>query len=372
MSTTQNLNQLDTLFRPFQLKSLNLKNRIVMAPMTRSFSPNGIPGDNVAEYYKRRAENEAGLILTEGTVIDRTASSNDPNIPHFYGQEALAGWKNVVDGVHAVGGAIAPQIWHMGVMPQLGEWLPATPFEGPSGYVSEGKMGGVEMSENDITDTIAAYASAAADAKRLGFDTVELHGAHGYLIDQFFWEGVNKRTDAFGGKTLAERSRFAVEVTKAVRAAVGDDFAIIMRLSQWKQQDLTVRLAPTPAEMEAWLNPMADAGVDIFHCSQRRFWELEFEGSDLNFAGWAKKISGKATITVGSVGLSGEFMAAFAGETSQPKSIDELVNRMEKGEFDLVAVGRALLADPEWIKKVTEGRSNELKGFTKEALATLV
>jgi len=372
MNTTENIAGLDTLFRPFKLKSLNLKNRIVMAPMTHSFSPNGIPGDNVAEYYKRRAEGQAGLILSEGTVIDRVASSNDPNIPHFYGETALAGWKKVIDGVHAAGGAMAPQIWHMGVMPQQGDWLPLAPFEGPSGYVSEGKKGGIAMSENNLTDTIAAYASAAADAKRLGFDSVELHGAHGYLIDQFFWGAVNERTDAFGGKTLPERSQFAVEVIKAVRAAVGEDFAIIIRLSQWKQQDLSVKLAATPDEMEAWLNPMADAGIDVFHCSQRRFWEPEFEGSDLNFAGWAKRVSGKATITVGSVGLSGEFMAAFQGEASQPSSIDKLLDRMEKGEFDLVAVGRALLADPQWIKKVTEGRDHELKGFTKDALATLV
>ncbi|MGI4729502.1 MAG: NADH:flavin oxidoreductase [Janthinobacterium lividum] len=372
MSTTANIDGLDTLFRPFKLKSLNLKNRIVMAPMTRSFSPNGTPGDNVADYYRRRAEGQAGLILTEGTVIDRVASSNDPNIPHFYGTAALNGWKKVIEDVHAAGGAAAPQIWHMGVMSPQGNWLPSTPFEGPSGYVAEGKIGGIAMTENDIADTIAAYASAAADAKRLGFDSVELHGAHGYLIDQFFWGAINERTDAFGGKTLPERSRFAVEVIKAVRAAVGEDFAIIIRLSQWKQQNLNVKLAPTPDEMAAWLNPMAEAGVDIFHCSQRRFWEPEFDGSDLNFAGWAKKLTGKATITVGSVGLSGEFMASFSGESSQPKSIDELLNRMEKGEFDLVAVGRALLADPDWIKKVTEGRTADLKGFTKEALSTLV
>jgi 2,4-dienoyl-CoA reductase-like NADH-dependent reductase (Old Yellow Enzyme family) len=112
--------------------------------------------------------------------------------------------------------------------------------------------------------------------------------------------------------------------------------------------------------------------VDIFHCSQRRFWEPEFEGSDLNFAGWAKKVSGKATITVGSVGLTGEFLAAFAGESSQPSSLDELVRRMDRGDFDLVAVGRPLLSDPFWVKKIHEQRTNELKGFSKEALGELV
>jgi 2,4-dienoyl-CoA reductase-like NADH-dependent reductase (Old Yellow Enzyme family) len=363
----------DSLFRPFSLKSLNIKNRIVMAPMTRSFSPNGIPTPDVAAYYRKRAEGEVGLILSEGTVIDRVSSSNDANIPHFYGEQALAGWQNVVNGVHAVGGAMAPQIWHMGVMNNHHSgWLPAEPFEGPSGLNKPGFNNGKTMTDADIADTITAFGRAAADAKRLGFDCVEIHGAHGYLIDQFFWEGTNERTDIYGGKTLAERSRFATEVIKEVRKQVGDDFAIIIRLSQWKPADYNYKLAKTPQEMEAWLNPLADAGVDIFHCSQRRFWEPEFEGSDLNFAGWAKKITGKATITVGSVGLSGEFLAAFAGESSVPSSIDELLRRMDYNEFDLVAVGRPLLADPNWVKKIYEGRNNELRGFSKAALGELV
>jgi len=228
------------------------------------------------------------------------------------------------------------------------------------------------MSESDIADTIAAFGRAAADAKRLGFDCVEIHGAHGYLIDQFFWEGTNERTDSYGGKTLSERSRFAVEVIKELRRQVGEDFAIIIRLSQWKPADYTYQMAKTPQELEAWLNPMADAGIDIFHCSQRRFWENEFDGSDLNFAGWAKKITGKATITVGSVGLTGEFLAAFGGESSQPSSLDELMRRMDRGDFDLVGVGRPILADPNWVQKIREGRTDELKGFTKEALSKLV
>ena len=124
--------------------------------------------------------------------------------------------------------------------------------------------------------------------------------------------------------------------------------------------------------MEQWLTPMADAGVDIFHCSQRRFWEPEFESSDLNFAGWAKKVTGKATITVGSVGLSGEFLAAFAGESSSPSSLDELLRRMDRGDFDLVGVGRAILADPNWTEKVKNHRTADLKGFSKEALGQLL
>lgn len=170
---------------------------------------------------------------------------------------------------------------------------------------------------------------------------------------------------------MAERARFAVELIRAVRTGVGPDFPICLRISQWKLQDYAAKLATTPKEMEAWLVPLVFAGVDIFHCSQRRFWEPEFPESDLNFAGWAKKLTGKTTITVGSVGLSGDFLAAFQGESSAPSKLDELLRRYDRGDFDLVAVGRALLADAAWAQKIHEGHSSELIGFSKEALATL-
>jgi 2,4-dienoyl-CoA reductase-like NADH-dependent reductase (Old Yellow Enzyme family) len=348
-----------SLFKPFQYKTLNLRNRFVMAPMTRSQSPNGMPTQAVVDYYTRRAEGEVGLILSEGTVIDRPASSNDNNIPRFHGP-ALAEWKKVIQSVHQHHGQMGPQIWHMGKMaPHRSGWLPPAPFEGPE-----------SMSIDDIARTIDAFAHSAGEARKLGFDCVELHGAHGYLIDQFFWEGMNQRTDRFGGKTIGERSRFALEVIQAVRKAIGPELALIIRLSQWKQQDYAAKLAHTPREMEEWLIPMAEAGVDLFHCSQRRFWEPEFEGSDLNFAGWAKKITGRPTITVGSVGLSGDFIGAFAkGESSTTQGLEELVRRFDRGDFDLVSVGRALLQDPNWVKKVKAGETDQLEGFANESLA---
>jgi 2,4-dienoyl-CoA reductase-like NADH-dependent reductase (Old Yellow Enzyme family) len=363
---------LDSLFRPFQVKTLKLPNRIVMAPMTRSFSPKGVPTTQVADYYQRRAEAAVGLIISEGTVIQRPASSNDPNVPHFWGEDALKGWKKVIDQVHQAGGVMAPQLWHMGaVRNRRTDWLPPGPFEGPSGLSSPGKALGEAMSDAAIADTIAAFAQAAADARTLGFDAIELHGAHGYLIDQFFWAGTNLRSDAYGGAKPVQRGKFAAEILKAVRAAVGPDYPVIIRLSQWKQQDFTARLAQTPQEMEAWLRPLADAGADIFHCSQRRFWEPEFEGSDLNFAGWAKKLTGTPSITVGSVGLNGDFIAAFGGESSKPASLDELLRRLDRGDFDLVAVGRALLNDPQWVPKIREVRHDELIDFSPASLASL-
>jgi len=339
----------DALFRPFRLKGLDLPNRIVMAPMTRVKAPGGIPGPANAAYYRRRAEGVVGLILTEGTVVDRPASRNERGIPLFHGDAALAGWRGVLDAVHAAGGRIGPQLWHTGATVGSG-WEPDAPVESPSGLLAPDQPRGVAMTEADIAATIAAFARAAADAQANGFDVIELHGAHGYLIDEFFWAGTNRRTDDWGGATIAERSRFALEIVKAVRAAVGPDFPVILRVSQWKQQDYAARLANTPDEMTAWLAPLVDAGVDILHCSQRRFWEAEFpeiDGEDgLNFAGWAKKLTGAPTISVGSVGLDGDFSEAFSGVGAPASALDGLVARMERDEFDLIAVGSALLTDP--------------------------
>lgn len=364
----------DALFRPFRLGSLDLPNRIVMSAMTRSKAPNGIPGPANAAYYRRRAEGGVGLIVSEGTVVDRPSSRNDPGIPFFHGAAPLAGWGGVIDAVHAAGGRMGPQIWHTGSTST--GWEPPDPVESPSGLLAPGQPRGRAMSEEDVADTVAAFGRAAGEAKRLGFDTVEIHGAHGYLIDEFFWEGTNARTDRWGGTTLPERSRFAVAVVRAVRAAVGPAMPVILRLSQWKQQDYAARLATTPDEMAAWLLPLVDAGADILHCSQRRFWEPEFPEVDgpegLNFAGWAKKLTGAATITVGSVGLAGaDFLGSFGGAGAQAAGLDGLIGRLEREEFDLVAVGRALLADPAWAAKVRDGASEDLAGFSPAAFAEL-
>jgi 2,4-dienoyl-CoA reductase-like NADH-dependent reductase (Old Yellow Enzyme family) len=363
------------LLRPFELGKLKLANRIVMAPMTRNKSPGNIPGDDVAAYYERRAAGGVGLIVTEGTCVDHIAASGYPDVPYFHGEERLAGWKKVADAVHARGGKIAPQLWHCGGMRKAGT-LPEGDVNGytPSGMNMPGKVNRHVMSKQDIDEVVAAFARGAADARALGFDAVEIHGAHGYLIDQFFWEGTNQRDDEYGG-SMANRGRFAVEIITAVRAAVGPDFPIILRYSQWKQQDYAARLVTTAEQLGEFLAPLAAAGVDIFHCSTRRFWEPEFEGSDLNLAGWTRKLTGKPAITVGSVGLSTDFIpepGQTAFKSAEPASLDDLERRMAAEEFDLVAVGRALIANPEWPNLVKAERSGELHAFNVEMLDTLV
>ncbi len=369
------MSQLDALFAPFQHGALSLNNRIVMAPMTRGMSPDHVPNEAVADYYRRRAAGGVGLIVTEGTCIGHKAANAMPGVPYFYGAEALAGWQKVLEAVHAEGGKIIPQLWHVGGVRKAGVVGPDKDLPGysPSGKASPNKVTGHTMTQADIDETVAAYAQAARDAKALGFDGVELHGAHGYLIDQFFWEGTNDRTDAYGGDMQA-RSRFAIEVIEAVRDAVGPDFPVVFRWSQWKQQNYEAKLANNPAELEAFLLPLSEAGVDIFHCSTRRFWENEFDGDNLNLAGWTKKITGKPSITVGSVGLSADFLPAPGTTTfqdAQPASVDELAERLAAGEFDLVAVGRALIANPDWPKLVRAGDSAKIQGYNAEMLKTL-
>ncbi|MCL6415942.1 NADH:flavin oxidoreductase [Aestuariirhabdus sp. Z084] len=364
----------DILFEPITLGPLALNSRVVMAPMTRSFSPGGVPHDAVVEYYRRRAANSVGLIVTEGTVIDHPASNGYPNVPHFYGEKALAGWKKVVDAVHAEGGKIFPQLWHVGSVRRPGtEPDGEVPGYGPMDKEKDGKLVVKGMTQADIDEVIASFARAAADAKRIGFDGIELHGAHGYLIDQFFWEGSNQRQDQYGG-SFENRSRFALELVKAVREAVGPDYPIQFRYSQWKQQDYSARLCETPELLEQFLVALSEAGVDIFHASTRRFWLPEFDGSDLNLAGWTRKLTGKPTITVGSVGLDSDFLEYMVDtdKVADTSGVDGLVDRLNKAEFDLVAVGRALLVDGEWASKVREGRQQDIIPFSRKALMELV
>tara|TARA_R110002033_G_scaffold783_16_gene7042 strand:- start:834 stop:1958 length:1125 start_codon:yes stop_codon:yes gene_type:complete len=362
------------LFEPFVTTSLSLKNKTVMAPMTRAFSPNYIPNDEVAGYYRRRAEGDVGLIITEGTFISHEGANGYENVPAIYGDQALAGWKHVVDEVHAVGGKIAPQLWHVGSVRKSGIGPhKEAPAYSPSGLYKPGAANGVAMTQDDIDAVVASFAQAALDAKNIGFDAIEVHGAHGYLVDQFFWEGTNQRTDKYGG-SLENRTRFGVEIVNAIRAAVGNDFTIIFRFSQWKQQDYNAKLCQTPEELDTFLGLLSDAGVDIFHASTRRFWVAEFAGSDLGLAGWTKKLTNKPVITVGNVGLDADFIGegnADLSGTSNPTGIDELLVRLNNDEFDLVAIGRALLVDPQWVKKIQHNAIDEIKPFNKKSLMSL-
>jgi 2,4-dienoyl-CoA reductase-like NADH-dependent reductase (Old Yellow Enzyme family) len=381
--------QVAPLFEQIEIRSVRLRNRIVMAPMTRSFSPRGVPGEDVAAYYRRRAEGETGLLITEGVGVDHPAALGDAgldedDLPQMYGEQALAGWRRVVEGVHEANGVIFPQLWHQGVMRKAGTGPnPHAPSCRPSGIwgptgrtnslaaddVAALAVPTAPMTDSEIGEVIAAYGRSARNAVDVGFDGIAIHGAHGYLPDNFLWEETNQRSDRWGGDRR-RRSQFAVEVVKAIRAAAGPVKPVIFRFSQWKQQDFRARLANTPQELEETLGPMADAGVDVFDASVRYFNRAEFEGSPLNLAGWAKKVTGKLSMAVGGIGLNkGYYDSKREGVSEAAYSFEALMERFTRGEFDLVEVGRSLLHDPQWTRKVRLGE--ELSPFSEESLKLL-
>ena len=374
------------LFRPLEVKGVALANRIVMSPMTREFADGGVLTEAVDDYYGRRAAGGVGLIVTEGTSVDHEVSHYSRKVPNFYGEAALARWKQVVDRVHAEGGAIFPQLWHTGVARRRKKTHnPDQPSQSPSGIgmellgpdsadpnaiVKGSSNPPVAMEVADIEAVISAFGEAAASAKAIGFDGAAVHGAHGYLPDQFLWERSNRRTDQYGG-SFENRLRFAVELVREIRRSVGPDYPIMFRFSQWKGWDYGAKLAQDPAELERLLIPLADAGVDIFDASTRRFWIPEFDGSPLNLAGWAKKITGRTVMTVGSVGLESPLGDLGAGNriAVSTENLGKLMEMFGRGDFDLVGVGRALLANPDWGNLVRDGDFGALKPYDASALA---
>ena len=345
--------ELAALFAEFTCGPLTLANRFVMSPMTRQFSPGGVPGDDVAAYYTRRAMAKVGLIITEGVGVDHRSSighgsMSEENIPMLHGDAALAGWRRVVDSVHRAGGKIIPQLWHMGGLRR----------EGTPPHPGAKSMRPNDMSEVEMADIISAFVRSAVNSKATGFDGIALHGGHGYLIDSFLWAETNMRGDAYGGDIL-RRTRFATELVKAIRAEVGPDFPILFRISQWKLQDYDAKLAETSEELGVIVEALASAGVDIFDVSTRVFSLPAFSGYDMGLAGWVRKLSGKPTMTVGGIGFDKELAASFAQPTHAIDNLSEVVRRFGGEEFDLVALGRALLMDPAWVVKAQAGKPFE-------------
>jgi 2,4-dienoyl-CoA reductase-like NADH-dependent reductase (Old Yellow Enzyme family) len=334
---------LGSLTEPTLLAGLPLSSRFVMAPMTRFRSPGGVPTIEVADYYRRRAEGGIGLIITEGVLIGHPSAGHEPAVPRMTAGPAEAGWRRVTSAVHDAGGRIAAQLWHVGSAREpvdgIAAWTPAT------------------MTVADIDTMLEAYAESARVAVRAGFDAIEIHAAHGYLLDEFLWPHTNHRTDSYGG-TPAARATFPAEVIRAVRSAIPAPMPLIVRFSQFKERDYTARIADTPTDLAAILNAFTTAGADVLHASQRHFTDPVFDGSPLNLAGWAKHITGRPAITVGSVALTRNFLTRTGG-------VRALVDRHQAGEYDLVALGRILLANPSWATLAASGRIAEIHDYRK-------
>jgi 2,4-dienoyl-CoA reductase-like NADH-dependent reductase (Old Yellow Enzyme family) len=356
------------LFTPFRLGPLELPNRFVMPAMQRGMCENGSPKPELAAYYARRAEGGVPLIIGESSAIDHPSATMQPSSSWLTARTQDA-WARCVEAVREAGGHMLLQLWHEGALRNDGGAL------SPSGRVHPGKANGRAMTREEMKAIGEGFVRSACLARDVGAAGVEVHCAHGYLLDQFLWHGSNVREDGYGGPDVTDRVRFPAEIVRAIRAECGPDFLISLRFSQWKEVDYGAKVAADADELERMLTILRDAGVDVLHCSTRRFWDAEWTGDGKNLAGWAKALSGLPTITVGSVGLDTDVMTTFIEAKDPgsrvPEAIAELETRLAAGEFDLVAVGRALIGDPDFVRKLESGDYKAVRTFARADLGSL-
>jgi 2,4-dienoyl-CoA reductase-like NADH-dependent reductase (Old Yellow Enzyme family) len=339
------------LFTPYKLRDITLRNRFVMSPMQKHRPADLIPGPEFADYYAARTRGGVGLIVTQGTTMDHLTSAS-PFARLF--PPAHGGWMRCAEAVRDAGGHIFMQLWHEGASREGGY--------GPSGRSSSGKAHGQTLTATEIEDIIDLFARSALKVKDLGFSGVEIHCGHPYLLGQFICPLSNLRDDDWGGD-FRGRMKFPIAVTRAVRAAVGADFPISLRTSLWGSLSGPDKIFKTPQELGEYLLLFRDAGIDVFNTLTKRYCLPEFEESDLGYAGWVKKLAGMPAMAGGCVGLDTDLYGSFAGETARStasEGFDELLRRFNRGDFDLVTVGRAVLTDAEWVNKMRDGRIADL------------
>ena len=361
---------LSPLYEPYQLGPLRLPNRFVLPGMQRQWCEEGTPLPKLGEYYRRCVEGGVGLVITESCAVDHDSATQVPFFTRIT-PATQAAWAGIVAEVKAAGGLMLMQLWHEGAIRQEGGEGPwaAHPTLSPSGLAHGARPNGRAATLEELEDIKQAFVRSALLAQAIGVDGVEVHAAHGYLLDQFLWAQTNRREDGYGGDDIRHRARFPAEIVAAIRAAVGPDFVIGFRFSQWKEVNFNTRVVDTTEELKTMLAILRAAGVDVFHASARRFWLPEWDGSDLGIAGWSKRLTDAPVIAVGSVGLDIDVMENFLGQeatSTGEEGLRELVRRFGNGEFDLISVGRGHIGDQGIINKMREGRLSEIRGFTRK------
>jgi len=361
------------LFTAFTINGLALRNRFIMPGMQRGWCQEGRPGPQLADYYRERSAGEVALIITEACAVDHPSATQGP----YYGwmrPDTTDAWRKCVAAAHDGGARMFVQLWHEGAIRKEGGSGPYAqhPTLSPSGYLRPGLRNGRAATTQELKEIREAYVRSALLAREVGADGIEVHAAHGYLLDQFLWAGTNVREDGYGGADIRNRVRFPAEIVASLRAALGRDFPISFRFSQWKEIDFTAKVAQNPDELRAMISALRAAGVDMFHVSTRRFHVPEWAGSDLGLAGWVKSMTDAAVCAVGSVGLGADIMESAEGtravEHQLAFGLGELQRRFARGDFDLVCVGRSHISDPAWVRKVRERRYSEIRLFKREHL----
>lgn len=350
------------VFTGTSLKGLDFANRLSVAPMTRiSASCAGVPGERMVRYYQRFARGGFSLVMSEGIYTDKAYAQTYSGQPGLNDREQADAWRRAVDAVHAAGGSIFAQLMHGGALSQGNPYRSDT--IGPSairpkgsqmtGYRGDGPYAMPrEISEAEIAAAIEGFAGAARLAIEVaGFDGIEIHGANGYLLDQFFTDYTNHRQDRWGGDIVA-RFGLSLEVLKAVRAAIGPSVPLGLRLSQGKVNDFRHKWAEREQGAARVFEALAESPADFAHVTEFEAWRPAFEGGEISLVSLARRHAPRL------------FLIANG-------SLHELARAeqvMESGA-DMIALGRGALVNPDW-PHLTAARS-ALRPFELSMLAPI-
>jgi len=329
----------DKLFTQFQIKDFKLKNRIGVAPMTRmSAGADSIPRQDVLDFLVRRAKNGASIVYTEAIVTDYESAQGYPGQARMLTQPQIDAWKPVVKEIQKQGALAIMQMFHCGRM-AWPEVNPANRIIAPSSItpkqdnpITESPYPVPEtMSLFDIEHVIAGFVETAKGAVEAGFDGIEIHGAHGYLINQFLSPYSNKRTDSYGG-SVENRYRFAHEVIQAVRKVVPDNRLLIVRISNWGVADMEVSLFDTQEEYREIIRFLSEESIDAISVSTYEYQQKAF-GSDKNMAQLTREVT--------------ELPVMICGGIYDRSSAEDALK-----DADIVLSGKSLLLNPNWVEDV--------------------
>lgn len=329
------------LFSHAEINGRLLSNRWAVAPMTRvSASREGLASPEMTQYYKRFAEGGFGLIITEGIYTDQKYSQGYDFQPGISSPEQAEAWRSVVDSIHAYPTLVFAQLMHAGALNQGNRFTENS--VAPSAIQPKGKQMDfyygqgeyptpLELSDLDISDVIQGFVSAAVRSiKTAGFDGIEIHGANGYLLDQFLTDYTNKRTDFWGGSTKY-RLGLTLEIYKEIRRAVGKDVPVGVRISQGKVNDFTHKWAGAEQDAEIIFGSLADAGADFIHVTEYEAWKPAFGDNGPSLIELAKKYAPNTKI-IGNGGLH---------------ALDKADIALTSGA-DVIAIGKAALSNPDF------------------------
>lgn len=346
-------------FEPLTIGGIEARNRLAVAPMTRvSATKEGHATSRMAEYYGAFAEGGFGLVVTEGIYTDQSWSQGYLYQPGLSDDAQRDAWVPIVDRVHAGGARLIAQLMHAGALSQGNRFTAGT--RGPSAvrpvgqqmafYRGEGAypVPGA-MTQAEVDEAVEGFAAAAVRARDAGFDGVEIHGANGYLLDQFLTEGVNQRTDGYGGD-VAGRLRVTLEVARAVRGAVGPAFTVGVRSSQGKVNDFTHKWRG-PEEAAEIYTLLGQAPVDYLHTTEFEAWKPAF-GEGPSLAAFAKRHGGLPVLANGSLHDPARASQLLSGDG-----------------VDMVTLGRGALTHFDWPSRVAEGA--RLAEFDRRILSPL-